>query len=1282
MTTASAAVDSGALFCHPEETAMSAPNGIPPQGACPDREILFAFSVGNLPEAMQETIADHIAGCEGCVAILAEQEDKADSLVAGLRQPLPPGVLFEQPAQQPPAPTRDSGWSTPPPQPPQRLADQPSGIPEPPTLAGYELLDQLGHGGMGEVYRSRDPSLGRDLALKVMRPAYCGDPEAEGRFVREARLTASLQHPGIVPVHNLGRLPDGRLFYTMKLVRGRTLTALLAEGPAEPEVRLAVLLGIFETVCQAVGYAHSKRVIHRDLKPDNVMVGRFGEVQVMDWGLGKLLVPADGSVAPWETGTVIRTETEGEPSKLTQGGMGTPAYMPPEQAGGDVELMDERADVFALGAILCVLLTGQPPYSQADAKEALRRARRADLAEALGRLERCGADAELVSLCRECLVPEREGRPRSAEVVAERVAAYQACVQERLRQSELERVQAQVQAREERKRRKVQLALAGALLLLLVAGGGGGWVWQQLRQARAEDAARRQRNADAATVLAMGEARLLLEQGKKAALGDLGWFRDALAAARKAEELARTGEASEEVRQQAAELTESLKGEMDAAARDRRLLAALLEVRGPSGGPQYVRDEKGQIRVLAPAEPMAGEQFAKAFRDWGLDVDATPLDKAASRLKQRPPPVVTEVVAALDEWASERRRQGGAREQWQPLADLAERLDNPDSKRRELRQILAEGRLPLQRALSLLSAALRPVPIPMATPLAEEHIRLRRLADQTDAATEPVLGLVTLARALRVAGDDALAEHLLRAALRARPKEVVLYNILGHLLVEQEPPRWPEMVECYTAVRALQPEFGIELAVALVRSNRAAEGFALLGRLIAEKPDNPVLYLARGRLMGENNDYDGAVKDFRQAIALDPEYAWAHNNLGVCLRVKGELKEAIEEFEQAIHCNSTFALPHINLGLALGGKGEWDKAINHIQQAIAIHHKLAPAHAAFGFGQGAKGQENELAVAHAVLGFALTGKGKQNEAVKHFRQAIDLDPKVAPAHGALGIFLAFNGELDEGVKHLRQAVALAPNFAPPHASLGYALKWKGELDEAIKHCRLAIALDSKDPTSHETLGESLLLQGSYTDARESVCRALELLPEGNPIRPQVSERLKALDSLLVLEKRLPAILQGQENATNDKEAILLARMCGHKKRHVAAARLYDDAFRAEPPYDEEQRFDAARNAVLAAAGKGEDARLLLDKDVVMFRQCALQWLRDNLTDYDRWAKGKRPLLKQRARTVLGYWQSHTDLASVRDKKALDELPKTERAAWKDLWRNVESLRKQIAEKND
>ena len=483
----------------------------------------------------------------------------------------------------------------------------------------YQLVEQLGKGGMGEVYRAGDPALGRDLAVKVMKGSYRHDAQAERRFLREARVTGSLQHPGIVPVHNLGRLADGRLHYTMRLVRGQTFADILQDEAGKSE-RWPSLLGIFEKICQAVAYAHSKRVIHRDLKPANVMVGRFGEVQVMDWGLAKVLTAGDTVDAEQTTnaaGTRIPTEPADTPLHLSRpgSGFGTPAYMPPEQALGEWGTVDERADVFAVGSILCEMLTGHPPYLGSDGEEVFRRARRGDLAEALERLEHCGADAALTALCRACLSAQPESRPRDAGAVAKCVADYQADVQERLRQAELERVAAQTRAQEEQARARVEqerarealarvaaerrarqrlLALAGAVLLLLLVGVAGAW-WMQKERVAAQA---RQDRADREALTVLEQARERLDDGWR--LHDLPRLKEGKAEAERAADIARGG-ASEAVVQQVAAFRTEVQERLGRAERNRDLLAALLDIATPHETRTY-SDGSGQMMGVGRAE--------------------------------------------------------------------------------------------------------------------------------------------------------------------------------------------------------------------------------------------------------------------------------------------------------------------------------------------------------------------------------------------------------------------------------------------------------------------------------------------------------------------------------------------------------------------------------------------------------------------------------------------------------------------------------------------------------
>ncbi|HEY7424853.1 MAG TPA: protein kinase, partial [Gemmataceae bacterium] len=343
----------------------------------------------------------------------------------------------------------------------------------------YELAGQIGRGGMGDVLQGYDRHLRRDLAVKMLRPEHQDHPHLVRRFLREAWIGARLQHPGIVPVYDLGEFADRQPYFTMKLVRGHTLEALLKER-SKSTAELPRFLTIFEQVCQTVAYAHAQGVIHRDLKPANIMVGAFGEVQVMDWGLAKVLDWAcgDGAVAGRDAGVSARTRESTDPGFKTQAGqaMGTYAYMPPEQARGEVDHLDERSDVFGLGAILCEILIGTPPFRGENAEELFERVKACDHREAMVQLDGCGADAELLRLTKACLAAESANRPRNAGVVAEAVKTHLAEAQELLQAAERERAAAQAKAAEERKRRRLAVALAAAVLGLVVVGGGGSTV--------------------------------------------------------------------------------------------------------------------------------------------------------------------------------------------------------------------------------------------------------------------------------------------------------------------------------------------------------------------------------------------------------------------------------------------------------------------------------------------------------------------------------------------------------------------------------------------------------------------------------------------------------------------------------------------------------------------------------------------------------------------------------------------------------------------------------------
>ncbi|MFT3879820.1 MAG: serine/threonine-protein kinase [Gemmatales bacterium] len=408
---------------------------------------------------------------------------------------------------------------------------------------GFELIEEIGRGGMGMIFRARDLSFDRDIALKFLQSKYEVGSINALRFIDEARITGQLQHPGIPAVHQVGTLADGRPYLVMKLIKGYTLSDLIwnkngspkSSEPFKPHAILPNYLSIFEAICQAVGYAHAHGVIHRDLKPHNIMVGAFGEVQVMDWGLAKVLKHGDDA----ETDALARQDTQATctlaaqsliqttGSELTTAGsvLGTPSYMPPEQAIGANSLLDPRSDVFGLGAILCVLLTGKPPFLGETAESTRLLSAMGLLTDCFERLDVSGADPDLITLAKRCLAPERDNRLKDGGAVAMEIARLRTAADERVRQAELERTKAEVLVKEQRRRRRVMMVSSTAVIAVLLVGIVG-TTWGLVQAATKEKAEAEQRKkaetkeAETQTVLDFVENKVFaaarpegLEQG-------------------------------------------------------------------------------------------------------------------------------------------------------------------------------------------------------------------------------------------------------------------------------------------------------------------------------------------------------------------------------------------------------------------------------------------------------------------------------------------------------------------------------------------------------------------------------------------------------------------------------------------------------------------------------------------------------------------------------------------------------------------------------------------------
>ncbi len=951
--------------------------------------------------------------------------------------------------------------------------------PEMPTDRGrYQLLGEIGHGGMGAVFKGRDPDLGRDLAVKILLEEHQDTPDLVRRFIEEAQIGGQLQHPGIVPVYELGSFSDRRPYFTMKLVKGRTLATLMKDR-VDPAHDLPRFLGIFEQVCQTMAYAHARGVIHRDLKPSNVMVGAFGEVQVMDWGLAKVL-PKDGPkkdvVAHPANETVVATVRAKGESDLSQAGsvLGTPAYMAPEQARGEMEAIDRRSDVFALGSILCEILTGAPAFAGGSSAEIIRSARRADTAAALVRLERCGADLELVALNRDCLAALATDRPHDAGVVAGRTTAYLTGVQERLRGAELSRAaesarasEAEAKASAERKARRLTAALAATVLLAGLLGGAG-WRWVELeRMERVREASGRVNGA------LQGATRLRgLAQG--AAVGDLGPWKLAAGAAEKACDLLDPG-IEPALRKQVEDLVAELTVERQqaeeaarAADRDRTLLDRLVDIRSAEA------DDRGGWSTDAA--------YTDAFRDAGLDVAALSAEEAARRIRARPPEVATALATAVDDWAAIRRDRQKNRAGAAALSALAGAAD-PDT-----------WRLGLRRALDLPEQAAR-------------LEALRRLARAAPFETLGPISLDLLGRALKDAGDPAGAESMLRRAQQRHPGDVWINYDLARSL--EKLARRDEAIRYYTAARSLRPETAHELAHTLGYKGERDEEIAIFEDLKRLRPESGRhlgclgrALRGQGRLPEAAAILEAAAAANREAVRKRPDDAYAHFSLGFALFITGKTDDAIAEYKSAIRIQPDDATFHDNLCEALGQQQNLDEAIAEHKIAIRIQPDFANAHNTLGHilsdvkqDYGAAAVEfreairlqPDIALFHNNLGLALQQQGELDQAISEYHKAGQLQPNLVDAHMGLGEIFEFQGKRDLAIVEFRTASRLQPNFADAHNRVAWAtIKMPDcsdqERSEALEHARQAVALDPKDGDFRTTLALAEYRAGHWAES--------------------------------------------------------------------------------------------------------------------------------------------------------------------------------------------------------
>jgi tetratricopeptide (TPR) repeat protein len=490
-----------------------------------------------------------------------------------------------------------------------------------------------------------------------------------------------------------------------------------------------------------------------------------------------------------------------------------------------------------------------------------------------------------------------------------------------------------------------------------------------------------------------------------------------------------------------------------------------------------------------------------------------------------------------------------------------------------------------------------------------------------------------LGMALRDKGqlDDAIAE--LREAIRIESDDALYHNNLGLALKEKD--------------NRLLAEAIVEYEKAIKLDSRFALPYYNLGNL----------QLGQGKP-------DKALLLYQIAIALDPAYAMAHENLAILLcDYKHDYDGAIVECEKAIALNPEHAPAHYDLGHARHGKGDREGALLAYRKAIEVDRKFGPA--------------------YAGLGDVLRAKGDLDGAIAAYREAVKLDPKdglgrpIVFPHNDLGVALWLNCQLDEAIAEFREAIRIDKNNAAAHNNLALALIDMGRFEEAIAECQEALRLKKDYPNAYCSLGDSLKHKGQFQQALQAYRRGHELSSRSANWHFPSAKWVRQCERLIELDEKLPAFLDGKTTPASSGEWIELAELCALKRLRRASARFYAGAFAAEPKLAEdlraEHRYGAACAAVLAGCGVGADTGNLDEKAKSQSRSQALGWLRADLALHARQLATGKPADRAAAQRRLRWWLTDADLAGIRGPAALAKLPEAERQEWQKLWNDVTAL---------
>jgi tetratricopeptide (TPR) repeat protein len=1047
------------------------------------------------------------------------------------------------------------------------LAERPGSV-----IGPYKLLEQIGEGGFGLVFMAEQQQpVRRKVAVKVLKPGM-DTRQVVARFEAERQALAIMDHPNIAKVHDGGETANGRSYFVMELVRGVPITDYCDQNQMTVQQRLA----LFVPVCQAIQHAHHKGIIHRDLKPSNVLVSQDDTtpiVKVIDFGVAKAL------------GQELTEKTLY--TSIAQM-IGTPLYMSPEQAGMSDLDIDTRSDIYSLGLVLYELLTGTTPIDKerlcsAGYDEMRRIIREEEPPKPSTRLSTLGLAAttaatrrqsdphrlsqllrgELDWIVMKTLEKDRDRRYETANGLARDVERYLhdepvlACPPSAWYRF----------GKFTRRNKNILVVTAGVFLALAGIAVAIGW---GLR-----DRAAREEALNQAVDRTLDETGPLIKQEN---------WHEALAAVERAQQLlAAAG------RTQRPPRLAELRTDLSMAERLERIyqhpnpVLPVLASSGSGARPTF------QVR-RGPSEQdffmgrQADAEYASAFRDFGIDIDALAPAEAAAQIAHRS--IFPALVRALDEWGPLQRRARGLNDPgWKKLVTIAQ-LADPDPWRNRCREAL----------------------------LRHDRTAMEELADTVPIDHVPVRTLWLLGMTLRDVGAPDKAVSLLRRAQHQYPSDLWVNDALGDLSWGAfRPPRTDEALRFYSialALRPTRPQLHYMVGLVLHHQRDVEGAIREYQAALRINPNDAWAHVDLGNALDDKKDVEGAIREYQAALKIDPNVAVAHNNLGNALSYKKDIEDAIREYQAALKIDPNLAMAHINLGNALRDKKDVEGAIREYQAAVRINPDDTGARnglgialrdrkdvdgairefqAALRINRNDAGSHYNLGNAlcdkkdlegaireyqaslriypddiwvHINLGNALRDKKDAEGAIREFQAALKIDPNNAWAHVNLGNTLGGKGEVEGAIREYQAALKIDPNLAMAHNNLGFALSNRKDVDGAIREYQAALKIDPNLTLAHNNLGLALGHKKDMEGAVREFQAVLRINPDDTAARFNLGNALRDKQDVEGAIREFQALLRIKPD--DARAHYSLGRALRDKKDLEGAIREFQAALRINP----------------------------------------------------------------------------------------------------------------------